>query len=274
VAPPPPPPATPPSPSDAINLTDLVYLRGEAQQVLTELVAALPSDKQSRVHGIPLVIDSTVGEVNAFATCSGNAAAMAITDGLLDITAHMARAAATDEIFRTRKLDDYIGFVAHNQQPSQPIVRPAPGFFNPTQDADGRKVARQHQLLDAELAFVMGHELAHHYLGHLPCSATGALLTAAEINSVITSATPAFNQFNETAADVNGVNNLLDAGSRRSGYRFNEEGAMLVMRFFSGLDQGSVVDVLDYERTHPPPQVRIPIIQGAANAWRSGLRLP
>lgn len=267
-------PAPAPNAADPINRVDLAYLRGEAQQILTELVSALPSDKQARVHGIPLVVDSTVGEVNAFATCSGSSAAMAITDGLLDITAHMAEAKATDELFRTRKLDDYIALVARNQQPKRPIVQPPPGFFDPGQDADGRKVARQHQLLDAELAFVMGHELAHHYLGHLPCSATGALLTAAEINQVLTSGAPMLNQFNESAADVNGTNNLLDAGTRRSGYHFTEEGAMLVMQFFSGFDQFSPADFFDFERTHPPPQVRIPIIQGAANAWRSGLRLP
>src|SRR5690606_19811133 len=142
-----------------------------AQAVMTELIAALDSGRQSRVKGIPLVVDDTPGEVNAFAGCTGGKSMMAITDGLLDIEAHLAQAQASDELFGTRKVDEYISLLATNPRAGAPIVRPAPGFFNPVQQVDGRKVARQHQLLDEQIAFVMGHELAHHYLGHLPCTA-------------------------------------------------------------------------------------------------------
>jgi hypothetical protein len=41
------------------------------------------------------------------------------------------------------------------------------------------------------------------------------------------------------------------------------------MRFFSGLQQLRPTDVVyTFQRTHPPPQLRIPIIQQTANAWR------
>ncbi|HEX6764689.1 MAG TPA: M48 family metalloprotease, partial [Polyangiaceae bacterium] len=252
---------------DPINRIDLVFLRGEAQGILNELVGALPALQQSRVQGIPLVVDSTVGEVNAFATCSGSRSAMAITDGLLEIQAELARARAHDELAGTKKVDEYIRLVAQRQRPKQPIVHPAPGFYDPRVDVDPRKLARQRNVLDEQIAFVLGHELAHHYLGHLPCTASGGL-SVAEIGRVLSDAIPAFNQPNEIAADMSGVNDALTAGARRSGYHFTEGGALLTMQFFSGMDQFSPSDIFSFERSHPPPAVRTPIIQQTAAAWR------
>jgi hypothetical protein len=263
-------PALPPVAYDPINAVDINFLRSRAQAVIQELIAALPSGYQAKVAGIPLIVDDRVGEVNAFAACTqGGKAAMAITDGLLDIEAHLARCKATDEIFGGNRTDLYIQMVAKNQKPGQPIVRPATGFFDVNQDADGRKVKRQHEILDEQIGFVLGHELGHHYLGHLPCTAGGAA-TASEINHVLSSAIPAFNQPNEVAADVAGTNNVLGAGKKHPGYAWTEAGGLLTMRFFSGIDQFSPIDVVfGFERSHPPPQIRVPIIQQAAASWRS-----
>jgi Zn-dependent protease with chaperone function len=254
---------------DPINQLDLNFLRNVGNTILRELVAALPPLQQGRVANIPLVVDSTVGEVNAFASCTREGrAAMAITDGLLEIQAQLARARAHDEIGGTRKVDEYIQLIARNQRPKQPIVRPAAGFFDARLENDARKVARQHQLFDEQVAFVLGHELAHHYLNHLPCTGAGAL-GAAEIGRLLSDAVPAFNQPNELAADISGTNDALTAGARRSGYQFTEGGAMLTMQFFSGLDASSPADIFNFERSHPPPAVRIPVIQQTASAWRT-----
>lgn len=263
------PPSLAPVLVDPINLVDIGFLRGRAQAVLTELVTHLPAAQQSRVRGIPLIVDDEVGEVNAFAACTREGkAAMAISDGLLEIQAFLAQAMAVDELFGQRKVEEYIRLIAQNQRPKAPIVRPAPGFFDPGHAVDGRKVQRQHQVLDEQLAFVLGHELAHHYLGHLPC--TAGSLTASEVNRILSDSVPLFNQPNELAADMAGVNNLLTTGARRGSYRFTEGGALLTIRFFSGIDQFSATDILfGFERTHPPPAVRSPIIQQTAAAWRS-----
>lgn len=255
--------------NDPINAADIVFLRQRAQGILGELVVALPPAQQSRVQNIPLIVDDTPGDVNAFAACSGGKAAMAITDGLLDISAHLAQAKANDEIFGTQKLDPYITLIAQNTRPGQPIVRPAPGFFDPQQQVDGRKVQRQHQLLEEELAFILGHELAHHYLGHLPCTAQGGL-NAAELGAVLSNVVPGFNQPNELAADVAGTNNLLTAGKRRTANQFTEGGALLTMTFFSGLDRLTPNDIIfGFERSHPPPQIRMPVISQTAATWRA-----
>lgn len=258
-----------PVPNDPINTTDLGYLRGEAQSLLNELVATLPAPQQSRVAGIPLVVDSTQGDVNAFATCTSSGhAAMAITDGLLDIEAHLSQARATDEIFGTHKLTDYIQLIVQNQQPKAPIVQPPPGFFDPTQQADGRKVARQHQLLEEQIGFVLGHELAHHYMGNLPCTSAGQL-PLAELGQALSGSVPLFNQPNEIAADTSGTNTLLTMGFRRTGYHLTEGGALITMQFFAGLEQFSAAALLfAFQNDHPPAVIRTPIIQQTAAAWR------
>jgi hypothetical protein len=270
-------PAPMPSGPDPINNTDLGFLRSEAQSVMRELISTLPPLQQGRVANVPMVIDSTPGDVNAFATCTQDGkAAMAVTDGLFDIQAHLARARAYDEVAHTNKTDEYIQLIAKNQQPNRPIVQPAPGFFDAGIDNQPNKLVRQRQVLDEEIAFVLGHELAHHYLGHLPCTGAGNL-PPAEMARVLSNAVPLFNQPNEIAADMSGLNDTLTTGARRAGYHFTEGGALLTMQFFAGLDQFSPIDILfAFERDHPPPAVRIPIIQQTANTWRAtgGVGLP
>lgn len=258
-----------PTGPDPINNIDLVFLRNQGAQILRELVAALPPLQQGRVANIPLVVDSTIGEVNAFATCTREGrAAMAVTDGLLEIQSQLARSRAHDELAGTRKVDEYIQLIARGQRPNQPIVRPAAGFFDARVDLDPRKLARQRDVLDEQIAFVLGHELAHHYLSHLPCTGAGSLAPA-EIARVLSDTVPIFNQPNELAADISGTNNALTAGARRQGYRFTEGGALITMQFFSGLDQFSPIDLFDFERSHPAPAVRLPVIQQTAAAWRT-----
>jgi len=66
-------------------------------------------------------------------------------------------------------------------------------------------------------------------------------------------------------------------GSRRPDYHLTEGGALLTMQFFAGLDQLKPSDILfGFERDHPPPQLRTPIIQQTAAAWRAtgGVGLP
>ncbi len=264
-------PAAPQAPVayDPINANNVQWERARAKQILGELVAALPAAQQQRVQNVPLVVDSAPGEVNAFAACTQDGKAlMTITDGLLDIEAHLANAKSTDEMFHTNKTQQYIQLIAKYQQPKKPIVQPPAGFFNPTQQVNPTRVARQHVLFDEQVAFVLGHELAHHYLGHLSCTGRGGL-DPQEIGRVLSSAVPLFNQPNEFAADAAGTNNMLTAGARQ-GTHWTDEGAILTMQFFEGVEQLSPLDILfGFDRSHPAPQLRIPVIQQTANAWRA-----
>jgi hypothetical protein len=265
-----PPPAPAAVTNDPINLVDRNYLRSRTAEIHQTLIAALDATYAAKVSAVPLLFDDEVGSVNAFAACTDQGKAfLVVTDGLLEIAANLAQAKATDDVFGGRKLDEYIRFVAQNQRPKQPIVRPPQGFYAPAQQVDGRKVQRQHEVFDEEVAFVVGHELGHHYLNHLPCTAQGGL-GAGELARVLSGAIPAFNQPNEVAADVAGTQNVLRAGSRQSGYKWTEQGGLVTMQFFSGLDQLSAETILfGFESSHPPPQLRIPIIQQTASAWRA-----
>ncbi|MBW2459633.1 MAG: M48 family metalloprotease, partial [Deltaproteobacteria bacterium] len=158
------------------------------------------------------------------------------------------------------------------QQPGQPIVRPQAGFFDANQDADGRKVQRQHQLFNEELAFVLGHELAHHYLNHTGCAGGGGMITPADIGRVLSRAVPGFNQPNEVTADTHGVQNTLTAGSRQQGYKWTEGGAMLTLDFFLALKSMTPAEsiLFGFELSHPHPAFRKPIVVQAANNWRAG----
>jgi hypothetical protein len=197
---------------------------------------------------------------------------MAISDGLLEIEAQLARAKATDEVFGTRKLDAFLQFVASSQRPNQPVVRPAVGFWEPQQDVDGRKVQRQHQLFEEGLGFVLGHELAHHYLQHTGCVGTSALpITPQDIGRVLSGAVPGFNQPNEVAADTSGTRSVLDAGARRPAYRWTEAGGLLILHFFDAMRVLTPAEsiLFGFELSHPDPQLRIPIVQQTAAAWRA-----
>jgi hypothetical protein len=247
------------------------WLRQRSQAIMAELVAALPDSSRARVLNIPLVVDDTPGDVNAFAACADGKALMAVTDGMLEITAWLAMAAAHDELFRTTKTDEYVRFIARSLAPNQPIPRPS-NFFPPATHADGRKVQRQHVIFEEQLAFILAHELAHHHLGHLPCTGNPGLLGSGDLARVLASQVPLFNQPYEGAADLAGTSNILDAGARRSksgGVAWTEAGGLLTMRFFIGLEGGGGPNLLlAFQHSHPPPQFRIPLIQQSANYWR------
>lgn len=259
--------------NDPINDINIGWLQSEAGVVMGALIGALPPAAQQKVRGIPFISDPTVGEVNAFAGCDDQRAPfMAITDGLLEVQAHIAQFKATDEVFGTRKLDEYLRLLAQHQRPGQPIVRPPPGFIDPVQHTDPRKVERQRQLYDEQLAFVLGHELGHHHLGHTGCAngqGGSRGVSPADLGRMLSRALPIFNQPNEIAADVAGVNNLLAAGARRQDYRWTEGGAVLTLGFFASLDQLTPATILfAFEQTHPHPLLRQPIVQQTANTWR------
>src|SRR5262249_41748694 len=162
-----------------------------------------------------------------------------------------------------QKLDLYLQVLARDQRPHQAIVTPPAGLVDPVQHADYRKVVRQHQLFEEQLAFVLGHELAHHHLGHTgrangPSGHRSG--TRGDLGRLISRVLPLANQPNEVAADVAGINTLLTAGSRRQTFRWTEEGALLTLQFFSRLDQLTPQSIVfGFGSSHPNPALRVPV---------------
>lgn len=255
--------------SDPINQVRIPALRSQAERVLTELVAALPADQRARVQHIALVSDNALGDVNAYATCDEGGPFIAISDGMLMVNAHLAMTSATDELFETKLEPSYLDWLERHA-----IEPPPTAFYAGAYQTDRRKVLRQHEIFDEQVAFVLAHELAHHYLGHLACNSDGGVVE--EVGQIASDSVPLFSQTTELAADIAGVKNVLATGHGRRGYVWTEDGALLVMTAFSRHHPTTAVDVLfGFERTHPLPIVRVPVITSTAELWHtSGGRLP
>ena len=238
-----------------------------------------PTPTRAKVQGIPLQVIEDPKDVNAFAGCSNSGTAfMGITMPLVLILARTSEARAYDEIFGTAKYGELVTGFANEVRAQKTVTGPPAGFLPLPQALDPRKLARQKFLFDEQVAFVLGHELAHHYRGHTGCAngTQGSGITAQDVGRLLSSTVPLFNQPNEIEADVQGTFNVLDTGARRPTGRFTEEGANLVLDFFSRLESLGVEHiVLGFLMTHPPPQLRRPIVQNAAQQWRSnGGRAP
>jgi hypothetical protein len=249
------------------------FIRQEPMAVIGELIAALPEATAAKVRGMPLLVDDTdPKDVNAFAACTKSGGVVAITYPLLFISARTAEARAYDELFGTAKYDQLSQGIANDVKQQKPVAGPPAGFLPLPQALDMRKLARQKTLLDEQLAFILGHELAHHHRGHTGCAngPSSQQLTPQDIGRVLSDAVPVFNQPNEIDADVQGTYNLLDAGAKRQQAKWTEEGSLMSLNFFSRLQSLGVETVLlGFVMTHPLPQLRLPIVQNAAAQWRA-----
>ncbi|HEY4058983.1 MAG TPA: M48 family metalloprotease [Kofleriaceae bacterium] len=247
---------------DPINLLAVPSLEAHAQSVLAELVAALPADKRAKVANVTLFHDNDAGDVNAYATCSTDGQPMiAVSDGLLLIAANLAQSTATDERWHTQERHAYLDWMEVHATASPPD-----GFYPSAYRDDREKMVRQRELFDEQLAFILGHELAHHYLGHVACGS----VAASPFDGV-----PAFDQATELAADVAGTKNLLAAGAARAAYAWTEDGALLVLTAFHYRTPLTPKTLLfAFERTHPLPALRMPVITTTADLWRASGSLP
>lgn len=265
----------PPGSVDANGSLTPAFQRQEVVLVFNELVNALPVTERNRILGIPLRVQEDMREPNAAAGCTrGSRSYMMITAALLTIIAASSEAKAWDELTNERRVEGYYTAVTDVIRRQQPVIGITPGWLSGPMALDPRKLARQRHLFDEQVAFVLGHELAHHYRGHTGCAngtpATQSEVTAEELTRVASNVVPPFNQPMETESDQWGITNALDAGRNRAGGTWNEEGALLSLDFFAHLSRFNPATV--FLRTHPPPLFRIPIIQTMANTWRNGGR--
>jgi Zn-dependent protease with chaperone function len=243
--------------SDPVNTAHLPTLRAIAQRTFDELLTLHPRRRRVR-----LVIENMHDDVNAYATCTANGEPMvAVTETLLVVGAHVAMSRATDERFETDRLRALARHLATHRG------MPGPAFYDAAMHADGRKLARQRQLYEEMLAYVLGHELAHHRLGQLRCENGGVVIG---VGHIAARAIPLFSQAAETAADVAAIKYVLEAGRRRAGYGWGEEGALALLEFVGRRDATSVGDALaSFLHSHPLPAVRIGLVTFTAELWRS-----
>ena len=238
---------------DPINKRDLPILHGIVESTLRELVAALPEDRRRAIAQVRLEISERAGDVNAFATCDGDQPVVGVSDGLITIAARLATSKAIDEIMATDDTRELMRKVATPEGPPKKT----------RYDLDRDKLGRQHMWFVEQIAFALGHELAHHYLGHLSCGSIGV-----GGPDVLGQLLPIFDQPKELEADTEGVVNLLGVRKDRNGYEWSEEGAILVLQMIKAQRELGPRDIIfAFEQTHPLPEVRIPVVILAAEIW-------
>jgi len=248
-------------------------MKDEAKKIYQKEIDALPASNKTAVEKIPLLFEDNKEEVNAFAGCDDSGKTfVVVTAAMYQMLDLMAQTRATDEIFGTGYYDEYIKELAKQQEGKAQILPLPPGMLDVTKSLDQRKLKRQREIFDEATAYVIGHELAHHYRGHLGsvCSGgAGGTIKPGDIVRLAKKVIPAVNQANEIDSDVQGTNNVLTAGQNESAYKWSEGGALLVIDFFKKLrDLHPGAPLFTFMMTHPAPEVRAPIVKNTANFWR------
>ncbi len=272
-----------PQPAARPLLAPLVGVAAQQQEVrnvVAELINSLSPQNQALVRGIPLTFDPTV-EVNAYAGCDEQGSPfLAATTGILEAVDAIAQTKATDELFGTQTYEQYTAAVLPQMVKSDKARAALPAGIIPANlGPDPRRWSRAHEIFDDVIAFTFGHELAHHYLGHTGCAKgqpMGSGPDPARLGRLL-SVVPLFNQAGEAAADSAGCVNALDAGrARRPQYEWSDTGGVLLLDYFARIERAgggggplSLLNPVQFLRTHPNPLARIPLVQTVARTWRA-----
>ncbi len=255
------------------------FLAPRAQTIHQALVAALDTHQSEQTRAIPFEVLDEPNEPNAAAACTRatRTPVMMITSAMLELAAGISETSAYDEAAGTTTYETYVTSVIEQVRNQRPVQGVDPSLHTAPHSIDPHKLARQVHLYDQQIAFIVGHELAHHYRGHTDCVSgrTDAERERGAISRRLAHTIPTFSQPREVEADMWGVVNVMESGRGRTGGVWNQEGALLNMDFFRRLaDQGGAELVLAFLSTHPPALVRIPIVRSTAQQWQPGWRPP
>jgi hypothetical protein len=267
----------PPGSHDANGFLRRPFLEEEAGRVHRALVEALPPRERAQMQSVPFRVVQEDDEPNAAAGCQRGSAIMMITSAMLELAAGIAETKAYDEVAGTDTHRQYVDTVVAQIRGRQRVTGPPPSMHAPPHALDRRKLARQRHLYAQQVAFIVGHELAHHYRGHTGCIAgrTTQEQEADELGRLLARAVPTFSQPREVEADLWGVTNVLEAGHGRAGGAWTEEGALLNLEFFQQLTERGGPDLaMVFLSTHPLPSLRIPLVRYVAQSWAPGRQPP
>ncbi|HVJ88295.1 MAG TPA: hypothetical protein VM580_00725 [Labilithrix sp.] len=140
-------------------------LRVRAQAELSKLVATLPEKDKKRLTGVYAAFDPSVADPIAQVACDDDGdPVVVLSDAMLELLAHLSRAAASDEGNDSRNVEEYARFLARSQTPGRRLMPPPPGFY-----AGARAGATHDPRLRELLAFVIACELTRLRAGDLVC---------------------------------------------------------------------------------------------------------
>jgi hypothetical protein len=251
---------------DPITQRDQPWMHAETERVMRQMIASLGDNPRSEVEGVALEQLDMPGVVNAFAGCEGlGRPIVGITDEMLDIMAHLAQARAAEELFDVDATNAYTTWMFSHQPERGPLVEPPDGREDPRIRDDKQKIALQHLIFDEEVGWVIGHELAHHYLGHTRCDQDGGIVDG--VRDLAIAIVPAAKQPDELAADAAGIDLVLNT-ARRTNQPYSQRGALLVLDFFARTHPTTAQDIVFlFALTHPPTEIRLPALRAVTAAW-------
>lgn len=243
-------------------------LRTKAQLELKKLVGALPPADQRRLVGIYVAFQADAADPFALASCDDDGDyVIVLSDALLRLVSHVARAQSYDDANTSRKIEDYAAFLARSQLPGRRLLPPPPGFYV----AESAAPTYEDRLRES-LAFVVARELTHLRAGQLVCAHPTATKesgddewTSAEQRRALESVTTLYP--GRTTHDAEAIVRVLDAGR-------SERGAVGLLRFFDQYEAEQRVQVPrfapTYRNHYPQSAARAAIIRAAAQGHRDG----
>ncbi len=230
-------------------------LRAKAQVELKRLVTAMPQNDQRRLTGIYVAFDASASDPIAQIACDDDGDyVVLLSDAMLRLLAHIARAESYDEANASRKVEDYAAFLVRSQVPGRRLLPPPPGFYI----AEKPAATYDERLTDA-ISFVVARELTHFRAGDHVCPKPTAtkengddVWTSAEQRKAIEIADAVY-PGRQMERDNEAIVRVLESG--RSG-----RGAIALLRFFTQFEVERVVAVgrfaPSYLAHHPAAVVR------------------
>jgi hypothetical protein len=233
-------------------------LRVRARGELRRLVGTLSDGERRRLAGVYVAFDASPSDPIAQVACDDDGdPVVLLSDAMLLLLSHVARAATHDERARPEKIDAYASFVARAQVPGRRLLPPAPGFFTTDQETD----AYEDRLVEA-IAFVVAEELERLRAGDLVCPSPTATRESgddawtpreAERAAAVARTTYPARQLERSASAA--------ARVRQSGR--TEQGALAVARFFDRFEAERSRFSPSYAATHPSAAARRDAVERA-----------
>lgn len=243
-------------------------LRVKAQAELKRLVSKLPANDQKRLTGVYVAFDANVADPFAQVACDDDGDyVVLLSDAMLRVAAHVARAASYDDANNDRKIEDYASFLARSQVPGRPLLPPPPGFYIASRQADTYE-----ERLAEVLSFVVARELTHLRASDLVCPKPTAtkesgddVWTSAEQRKAAEAASLVY-PGRQVERDNEATVRMLEAGR-------SEEGALAMLRFFAHVEVENRFALSRFRPTyaahHPSSAMRAMVVKQAAASHRT-----
>ncbi|OJY26709.1 MAG: hypothetical protein BGO98_06765 [Myxococcales bacterium 68-20] len=243
-------------------------LRVKAQAELKRLLSAMPSNDQRRLVGVYMAFDTSTSDPLAQVACDDDGDyVVLVSDAMLRLLGHIARAESYDEANASSKVEEYAAFLVRSQTPGRRLLPPSPGFYIATKPAS----TYEDRLADA-LSFVVAHELTRLRAGDLVCSKPTAtkesgddVWTSAEQRKAAESAEHVY-PARQMGRDEEAIDRVLESGR-------SVRGALAVLRFFTQFEIESRIALgrfsPPYLVHHPSASLRLANLKRAIEARRS-----